>query len=562
MLPEWRAHAGARLLFALVVGTQVACTAEISGPGGGAAPSGPVPAGDSTPGSGGSTTTTTAATGALPVMRRLTAREYNNTVSELLGDESAPADTFDPDATAAGFDNQVGLLTVSTSRARQYWLAAERLAQSADLARLAPCSAVAQGEAACAEAFITGFGKRAFRRPLEAAEVAMFGKVYAAGREGGDHDSGLRQVIQAVLVMPQFLYRLDVGASAPTVPGAVALDGYQVASRLSYTFLQSMPDAELFAAADAGQLATPEQVEAQLARLTQDFRAAPMSEDFYQRWLGLGELGKLSKSAELFPSFDDGLRSALQQELQAFFKHSLWSQGGTLSDLLASSSGFRNQRLAEHYGDSMISGDTLTLVQLAPERSAGVLTSGGLLALLSTPEHTDPVRRGKFVRERLLCQPVPPPPPGVDASFPPAAPNITTRQRFAQHQNDPVCASCHQLMDGIGLGFENFDAVGKYRAQDNGVTVDASGEVTSSDVDGPFVGVRALAEKLAASPMVQTCIASTWFRYLAGREAGSADASTLAELQLALQSNGQKGMLAAFTRAQAYLTRYEGDPPP
>lgn len=538
----------------------MACTAEISGGGGPpGSPAAGAPAGDPLTSAGGSASVMSV--GALPNMRRLTAREYNNTVRDLLGDESSPADAFDPDGTVAGFDNQVALLSVSTSRARQYWRAAEQLAHSADLAELSPCDSATLGEQACAEAFVASVGKRAFRQPVDPAESAILLKVYAAGRDGGDHATGLRQVLKAVLVMPQFLYRLDTPAARPPSPSVSGLDGYQVASRLSYTFLQTMPDAELLAAADAGQLGTPEQIAAQVARLVRDPRAAEMSQDFYERWLGLGDLAKLSKSGERFPTFDDGLRSALQQELRAFMKHSLWSNGGGLGDFLGGSYSFRNQRLSEHYADSMATGEPLTLVQLAPERSAGILTTGGVMALLSTPEHTDPVRRGKFIRERLLCQPVPPPPPGVDAAFPQAAPNLTTRERFAQHQNDPVCASCHRLMDGMGLGFENFDAVGKWRATENGAPVDASGAVNSSDIDGPFNGARELAEKLSSSAVVQDCVTATWFRYLAGREAVPADAATLTELKSALQTSGQRGLLEAFTRTQAYLTRFDGDSP-
>jgi hypothetical protein len=507
------------------------------------------------------TNTPEAAAGALPVMRRLTAREYDNTVRDLLGDESAPASAFDPDPTAAGFDNQVTLLGVTTSRARQYWTAAERLALTADLTELTHCNAAMNGEQACAEQFVVSFGKRAFRRPLDAAELASLLKVYAAGREGADHDAGLRQVIRAALVMPPFLYRLDVSPSEPLIPGAAPLDQHQVASRLSYTFLQSMPDDALLSAADAGQLATPEQIAAQVLRLLGDPRAQLMSQDFYERWLGLDALSKLSKSATDFPSWSDALRDALQAELREFLKHSLWTEGGSLASFFTANHGFRNQVLSEHYGDSQVSGESPTLTTLAPERSAGFLTSGGLLALLSTPEHTDPVRRGKFVRERLLCQPVPPPPPGVNAVFPKIEGNVTTRQRFAQHQNDPVCAGCHSLMDGIGLGFESFDAVGRFRTEENGLPIDASGEIVSSDIDGAFIGPRALAEKLAQSRVVQDCMIATWFRYLTGREANDHDAATFDELRPALLGGGQKAMLEAFARTRVFLTRYQGDAP-
>lgn len=163
------------------------------------------------------------------------------------------------------------------------------------------------------------------------------------------------------------------------------------------------------------------------------------------------------------------------------------------------------------------------------------------------------------MRERFLCQVVPPPPPGVSAAFPEFDPGVTTRQRFATHQNDPVCAGCHSVMDGIGL--ENFDAVGVYRALENGNPVDASGQLVNSDIDGPFVGVRALAEKLATSQMVRDCMLASWFRFVAGREAGEGDAGTLAELRPVLLGVGQRSMLEALTQTPAYLSRYQEEAP-
>jgi len=494
-------------------------------------------------------------------MRRLTRREYNNTIEDLLGDTSRPADAFDPDPTAAGFDNQVSLLTVSTSRARQYFLAAERLAQAAKLEQLSSCLPNVSSEQTCAEQFAQKLGQRAFRRPVEDAELAILIKVFAVARQGGDYETGLRQLLKALLVMPAFLYRLDVSPSSSAEPGPSRLGQYQLANRLSYTFLQSMPDDELFAAAAAQELTTPEQIASHVTRLTQSQRARLMSQDFYERWLGLGELNKLSKSAALFPAFDDEIRAALQSELQEFLQHSLWTEGGALASFFSASYGFRNSRLSSHYGDSAASGDALTLTMLSPERSAGILTTGGLMALLSTPEHTDPVRRGKFIRERFLCQVVPPPPPGVSAAFPEFEPGVTTRQRFATHQNDPVCAGCHSVMDGIGLGFENFDAVGVYRASENGSPVDASGQLVSSDIDGPFVGVRALAEKLATSQMVRDCMLASWFRFVAGREAGEGDAGTLAALRPVLLSAAQRSMLEALSQTPAYLSRRQEEAP-
>jgi hypothetical protein len=429
------------------------------------------------------------------------------------------------------------------------------------LSDLTTCDVTQGGEESCAKQLALSFGKRAFRRPVVDEELAILLKVYAAGRAGADHETGLRQMLKAILVMPAFLYRLDVTPGAGGVSGTRPADAYQVASRLSYTLIQSTPDATLLAAADAGALATSDQLAAQARRLLADPRAQAMAQDFYDRWLGLDALDRISKNPQNFPEWNEALRAALQLELREFLKHSLWQEGGTLSSMFGASYSFRNQLLSEHYGDSNLSSQDLTLTQLDPQRSAGLLSLGGLMAILSTPEHTDPVHRGKFVRERLLCQTVPPPPPGVVAAFPPFDPNATTRQRFATHQKDPACASCHRMMDGIGLGFESLDAVGVFRTQEQGMPVDASGELVETDVDGAFVGARGLAEKLAASTEVAACVTRTWFRFLAGREVGDGDVATLETLQSALSDKGQAALLEAVTQTPAFLTRAQEDLP-
>ncbi len=508
-------------------------------------------------GTAGSAGSVSGTPGSWPVMRRLTSREYNNTVEDLLGDDTHPADAFDPDATDGGFDNQVALLNVNASRARQYWTAAERLAESANVQVLSGCDALQLGEEICASQFARSFGKRAFRRPLVAEELAILLEVYRIGRQGDSHDRGLRQMLKAMLVMPPFLYRLDVtpGSTATGPSSTVPVDAYQLASRLSYTFVQSTPDAALLAAADSGELSTSEQIAGHVTRLMNDPRAHAMSLDFYNRWLGLNAIGKVTKAATLYPAFNDALRGALSLEMGAFLEHTLWKEAGTLGAFFGAAYSFRNQLLSEHYGDSSVVGGALTLTPLNPERSAGILTLGGLMSILSTPEHTDPVRRGKFIRERLLCQTVPPPPPGVVAAFPPFDPTATTRQRFATHQSQPSCASCHRMMDGIGLGFETFDAVGVYRSTEQGLPVDGSGELVNTDVDGPFVGPRALADKLASSRQVQDCLTRTWFRFISGREASEADATALESLRSSLATRGQKSLLEAATQTPLFLTR-------
>jgi hypothetical protein len=491
-------------------------------------------------------------------IRRMTRTEYNNTVRDLLGDTTKPADAFPKDETALGFDNNASALSVSSLLAEQYMDASESLAKTAtaNLSTLLPCDPAA-GEDACARQFIQTFGKRAWRRPVTSAEVDSLDAVYTAGRMGNDVATGIQLVIEAMLQSPHFLYRVEFGSGSP-IPGttSVPLSDYEMASRLSYFLWNSMPDDQLFAAADAGQLHTKEQIAAQASRMIDDPKAHDAVANFNSQWLQLYKVDDLDKDAIIFPAWNAGLRPLLKQETSTF-ADAITFGGGTMEDLLTAPYTYVNQTLATYYGLTGASGDTFQKVSVDPSQRSGVLTQGSILALTSHADQTSPVRRGKFIQEQLLCQSPPPPPPNLNIKPPAVDPNSTTRQRFTQHTSDPFCAGCHHWMDPIGFGFENFDAIGKFRTTEDGMPIDNSGEMTFSDVDGPFMGVTQLAQKLTTSAKVQDCVVTQWFRFGYGRAETMDDACSLKSMKAKFTASNHrlKDLIVAVTQTDAFLYR-------
>ena len=454
-----------------------------------------------------------------PPVRRLTRREYNNTVRDLLGDGSAPARDFGLDGTLGWFENNAGA-PVNTLSATQYSEAAEslaRLAVSSRLTALAPCAPA--GDDDCARSFIQSFGKRAFRRPLTDVEQARYLQLYSVARGGpqGTFANGVRLVIQGLLQSPHFLNHIERGGAAVAGAQAQVLTPYELAARLSYFLWQSIPDPVLFAAADTNKLSTTAEIEAQVTRMLSDQKARLGIGSFFQQWLELDKVDKAEKSETLFPMWSATLRSQLRQETEAFVAHVFWEGDGRLETLLTAPFSFLNGNLARLYEAPGVTGDDFVKTPLNPEQRAGLLTNAGILAAHAHLEGTSPVHRGLFVRNRLLCQVTPPPPDDVDARAPKPDPNHTTRERLAHHASEPYCRGCHRLMDPIGLGFESYDAIGRYRTTENGRPVDASGEILSAgDAEGPFNGAVELAGKLARSSDVRECLAGQFLSFATG----------------------------------------------
>jgi hypothetical protein len=318
-----------------------------------------------------------------------------------------------------------------------------------------------------------------------------------------------------------------------------------------------MPDEPLFAAAAAGQLATPEQIAAQARRMLDDPKAREAVANFHQQWLDYNRIANVTKDATLFPEWTPGIAGLMREEAQAFLDDAVFGANGSLASLLTSSSGFLNADLAAFYGVVGPTGAQFEPVALDPMQRAGVLTLGSLLTINAHSNQTSPVHRGLLVRERFLCDPVPPPPPDVMVQAPAPNPDSTARERFAEHSVNPACGGCHSLMDPLGFGFENYDAMGRFRTEENGLPIDATGSITASDVDGPYVGVIELAGKLAASQDVESCYVKQWFRYGYGRGETVTDSCSLATLsdRFSAAQGNIKELLVALTQTDAFLYR-------
>ncbi|WP_437727915.1 DUF1592 domain-containing protein [Sorangium sp. So ce861] len=502
--------------------------------------------------------------GASP-LRRMTRFEYNNTIRDLLGDDSAPADAFVVEEEALGFNNQAAALGVTPLLAEQLMKASEAIAARAarDLERLLEgCDPAVQGPEVCADELIARFGKRAFRRPLTPAEGERFARLFAWGSAEHGFSTGVELVIQAMLQSPHFLYRVELGMPDPVGEGVVPLSDHEIASRLSYLLWGSMPDDALFAAADAGELRTAEQIAAHARRLLDDPRARAAVANFHAQWLQLSNIDTLTKDPAVYPSFDAGLPALLRAETEAFLEHVVFDDAaGDVATLLTAPYSLMNAELRAFYGlpaGPAGAPDALAIVPLDPSQRAGFLTHASLLSVLAKPNQSSPVLRGKFVRERLLCQILPPPPPDVDIQPPDVREGIPTRRRFEQHAADPSCSGCHKLMDPIGFGFERYDGIGLYREADQGVPIDASGEIGGTGgADGPFDGAVELAHRLAQSDGVRQCVATQWFRFGYGRAEQAEDECSMTQIQAAFAESGYniKALLVALTQTDAFRYR-------
>jgi hypothetical protein len=325
-----------------------------------------------------------------------------------------------------------------------------------------------------------------------------------------------------------------------------------------------MPDDDLFAASDAGELATKDQIAAQARRMLEHPRARQAVANFHSQWLKLTHIETVAKAQATYPLYHDGLRSLWKQETEAFLEHVVFDGEGDVATLLSAPYSMMNAELAAFYGvANPPSGEAFERVDLDPNERAGLLTQASLLAVNAKPNQSSPVHRGKFVREMLLCQLLPPPPNNVEIKPPEVKPGVTTRERFKEHSANPECASCHVLMDPIGFGFENYDGIGLWRDKDQGLPVDAGGALfATKDIDGTFNGAVELAKRLAESAEVGQCVATQWFRFGYGRAEGKTDACAMAEIQGAFAASGDniKELLVGLTQTEAFLYRHKPDP--
>ena len=530
------------------------------GAGGGSNPggSGVIPPGG---GGGGSSATpgdpNTA--GTMPLLR-LTRREYNNTIRDLLNDNSNPADAFPLDRESEFLFRRAGLVAsqdLETMRDAAQNVAAgvEAKAQT-----LAPCAAGAD-ETACAKKFVGGFGLRAFRRPLATEESDRLMALYQAGRStlSLSYAGGIRLIVEGILQSPSFVYHWELGNNAPTVEGSlVRLNPYETAARLSYFLWSSMPDQALFDAAAGNKLGTVAELEAQAKRMLADAKAHDTVAGFADEWLNLDQIADRPKDPAVYPEFKDDLKAAMTAEVRSFISGIMADGDARLASLLMATTSFVNQPLAAVYGLAGVQGTAMKPMNLDSAQRAGLLTRAGFLTVTGATDGSHPVKRGRRVYERLLCGVLPAPPkdvpPAGDASM-----GGTTRQRFESHDKNPCTGACHQVMDKLGFAFEHYDGIGKYRSTDNGGNVDSSGSI---DLDGAahgFTDARDLSRQLAGSPTVARCFATQWLRYAFKRLDTEADHASLDTITGALnKSNSITDMLVGVVGTKSFRYRTPG----
>jgi hypothetical protein len=365
-------------------------------------------------------------------------------------------------------------------------------------------------------------------------------------------------VVQAMLQSVNFLYMFEP-TPANSTGKVVSLDAWATASRLSYFFLNSMPDPDLFTAAEANQLSTAEQVAAQATRLVNSPRFLDTLGNFHDQWLELADLKAAEKDPMLFPMWNDALRTALREETRQFVTYVMRQGDGTLDTLLNAKFSMLSGPLYDHYGVPKPANLTAwTKTDLKVGERSGLLTQAGLMATLAREDRTSFIRRGKLVREGFLCTKVPDPPPGVDASEANIPATADARERARLHRTKPDCAVCHALFDPLGFSFEKYDAVGKYRTMDNGKVIDTSADITDTKaLNSSVKDAVELAQKLATSDEVRSCIATQWMRFGLGRQENDDDAASLTATMKGFQAGGWKVADLAVALAKSDTFRYQ-----
>lgn len=573
-------NARRRWLVALtVLGALIAgCTAEIVDPasntnvgsGPGVAGSTGEPNGDgtlATPGSGGagavSCTPSNSASpspGSAP-LRRLSNAEYRNTLTDLFAGVPDVANVvasatreLPAEAESLGFRNSARFLTVHSLNAQKYMDAAEALAQhAAAQSSFAGCTPAAGKEMECAKSFIQSFGKRVYRRSLTNDEAARYEALFQKGLASYDFKTGVEWTVATLLQSPDFLYRVERGL--PSNNAVTRPTPNEMAARLSYLFWQSQPDAALTSLAESGGLNSPEQLEAQARKMLTDPRSDRLFQ-YFAEWLDLDRLEEFSRDAAAFPGLPSNLPALYVNETRAFVSSILRRPDGSFNELLTAPYTFANQSLAKFYGLTGPTGDGFERV--LDDRRSGILTQAFLMAQ-DKPYRTSIVRRGLKVRTDLLCQNIPAPPNDVVLNLDGGSNDRSQRERLERHRADPACAGCHDLLDPVGIVFETFDAVGRFRTTDESGRPIATASVltATASADGPVANVRELGAKLAASPQARDCYVTQSFRFFFGREVEAQDACSLARLKSNFNEKNLNltELLVALTQTDAFLYR-------
>ncbi len=510
-------------------------------------------------------------------VRRLTHSQYNHTVRDLLDDQSQPANSFPSEDFIRGFKNQLEGQGISPLQAEAYGKAAERLAHAAfrggDVLGLLPREPISLSDAACADQFVRQFGVKAFRRPLLDYEAERYRDLCLeeANRTGNFLD-GAQIVLETMLQSPHFLFRVERGPGGP-------FEQFEIAARLSYFIWDTMPSDEMFQAAENGDFSSDAQIEAWARRMLDDPRAKSSLEEFLAQWLRFDNVLSATRDRRRYRQFNSEVAAAMVEETRRLFNHLVWEDQNFMEFYTADYT-FLSAELARIYGLPAPSDEFARVSYPAESGRSGVLGHGSFLVATSKPSETSPTERGLFVRNHFLGHEVPAPPPGVNTVLPEITEDMpmTARERLKLHLNSESCSSCHRLIDPIGLGFEQYDAIGVFHetapiqssggrpyaeasqaVAANELEIDTTGYIQGID-HSQFSTPKELGQILAAQEASQKCVVKQLFRYAFGRQETENDQPVIDSLLQRFRESGFRfrELMIAIVTSDLFLQKSTG----
>lgn len=483
-------------------------------------------------------------------MRKLLARQYVNSIRLVLGDSAASKAVAPADATLGDFETLAAAeLSLAPTAIEAYEASAREVAQATifdavAMSQIVPCTPVAADDAACHQQVIENVGHQLWRRPLTAEEVAPIVEIAkAAGLEYGNFDFGVEYALMTLLQSPYFLYTIEVGVPDPAHPGWFKLTGPELATRMSLFLVDSIPDAELLKAAEDGQLETEAQIRDTARELMKRPAARAALAAFYDSVYKLKDLPNTAKDPAVFPTYSSTLAQSMRAESLMFFEDIVWNQNADYRTIFTAEYTFIDANLAALYGVPAPGGGGFSKVTLpASQLRRGFIGQASHLTRNSHAAQTSPTRRGVFLSNLLLCNEIPPPPPGVNTTFPEFDPaNPKTKKQYLEeihHKGGDNCEGCHNLMDPFGYALESFDAIGRYRTEDeNGLPIDPSGNIADF---GTFTNAVDLAQIMHDNPRTMNCIVSNLFRQSMGHEETKGERPAILSIQDAFSDSGFK----------------------